>query len=414
MRSLLRVPAVLLVLSLASAGTAAAQCPGTDNLDTGACCGPATPMLPTLSGGQLPSTGVCYRSCSSSLQSPLRILWDPPMQPVCGEYVTNVTVIEATSGMPLLVGPMVLDYTRTWIELDPSGNSWEVWRFVAKADLSDPSLGAPPVCGIPSCLAPHGLHPTAFFYGYVDYAVSCNGIFPPTNALVLYHGCDFFIHNPLVSSRPGSFHIADAYALVGPATPAQPFIAGPAPAPSGPLVAEATRNVLNPLFVGCSTEDRLASGSVLELGAGCLCFFSTMPKQHRIRQLSGSSLCVDATAVPGSFASIAVGFPTLPWYHVVSTSLGAWSNPAVYPGNERVWVDEGVIVRDDPCFGDFVSVYYGATTRNGFTPNYPWPAGVSSFTDLAANYSAPAAGPFPTPVIGHVMPTRDLIYVNTP
>ena len=98
--------------------------------------------------------------------------WSPPAPTSCGEFIAQLTV-DDTSGIPLLSGTLILDYTRTWTEVDPSGASRRVWRFAVKADLS-PTPGLPAsACVVPDCIPPLGPHPTAFYYGYVDYALNC-------------------------------------------------------------------------------------------------------------------------------------------------------------------------------------------------------------------------------------------------
>jgi hypothetical protein len=189
------------------------------------------------------------------------------------------------------------------------------------------------------------------------------------------------------------------------------------PAPGGPLVAEAMRNVNNPFAPGaCTVEDRISGGSLVALGQGCFAPFAVAPPQYTIRGFQGQGSCVDAIGQSAGFQSQNISFPVLPWIFLVTTSIGAWTNPAVFPGNERVWVDEGLFRTRDICFSnEFYEIYYGASTQAGFpvistapiTPNY-------AFLDLADNYSAPVGGPYPMPILGHVMKTDHLIYVNTP
>ena len=98
----------------------------------------------------------------------------------------------------------------------------------------------------------------------------------------------------------------------------------------------------------------------------------------------------------------------------MSSSIGRWTNNNFYPGAERVWADEGVFVHQSTCSGDFAELKYGATTRGGWSATLPSGVPATSFTDLADNYTAPIAGPFPTPILGSIQPTDHLIYVNTP
>src|SRR5262249_24093134 len=160
-------------------------------------------------------------------------------------------------------------YTRTWTEVDPNGNLMQVWRFTVKADLSIPPNGLPVNCPTPPCLAPIGPDPTAFFYGYMDYA-ACGTAAGFQNVLVLEHMPDRFVHAPGFSSMPGVFHPGGSYAIIAPDSPAQPFIPGNAIASGGPILLEATRDVNVPGIPPnvCLAEDRITQGVITKLGAG--------------------------------------------------------------------------------------------------------------------------------------------------
>src|SRR5262249_6884267 len=178
-----------------------------------ACGCRAAPILPAFGPASLPGLGLCWGQCLLQQQRTLKVSWTP-LAPTttCSEFSSILTVFDGISGAPLLTGPMVCDYTRTWGETDPTGVATQVWRFVVKADLS--SLAPlPPPCPVPPCLAPAGPWPTAFFYGYMDYS-SCTAAGGVDNVLVLYHAADRFIHAPGFSSEPGVFHPSGSYAIV--------------------------------------------------------------------------------------------------------------------------------------------------------------------------------------------------------
>jgi hypothetical protein len=404
------VGALLLTVAPAASG----QCFGPDNLDIGNCCQPAFPNLPQFDDVQVPGLGICWANCALNSTQDLRVDWTTPNQTFCGEYVTTLTASDAGSGAPVLTGTMVLDYTRTWLETDPSGLQQQVWRFAAKADLSA-TAGAPPLCPQPTCIAPVGPYGTAFYYGYVDYT-SCGPGTVSQNAIVLYHACDRFIHAPGLSDKPGTFHPGRSYAIVAPHSAVQPFAPTNAIASGGPVFGEATRNVdtSTPPPTSCVVEDPVVFGDMTPLGAGCVCTLSTFPKHQTLRKFSGTTACVNAVGVPGGWASLDIAFPTLPWKHMVSSSIGRWTSPLVYPGQEEAWVDEGLFVHQDPCNGDFIELKYGGTTRNGWMPLLPIPVLVTQFTDIADNWSAPLFGPYPTPILGSIHQTDHLIYVNEP
>jgi hypothetical protein len=404
-----------LALLVLFAPTAPAQCFGPDFLDIGNCCQPAQPNLPDFPPVLLPALGICWKDCAVDETRNLRVDITPPGVVTCGQYVSELKVLDDLSGAIVLEGALVLDYTRTWIETMPSGDLVQVWRFVAKVDLISVGAGAFFPCVTPECVTPAGPYQRAFYYGYMDFA-GCDGPVFGQNALVLYHNCDRFIHADGLSDKPGTFHPGRSYALVAPHSALQPFVPGNAVASGGPLLAEATRNVnaFGPPPSQCMVEDRVVEGTMLKLGAGCVCSLSTTPKQQTVREFFGQTACLDSTGMPGSWTSVDLGFPLFPWLHVVTTSIGRWTNGNVYPGKERCWVDEGVFAVLDACTGDFAEIKYGASTRAGWTPELPLPVLSDDFTDMADNYTAPLLGPYPGPYVGSVQPTEHLIYVNLP
>jgi hypothetical protein len=182
-----------------------------------------------------------------------------------------------------------------------------------------------------------------------------------------------------------------------------------------PTLPQATRNIVNlPPPVPCFVEDKVAQGAMTKLGAGCLANLATNPKAHTLRKFSGVTTCVNGAGLPGAWSSLNIAFPTLPWFDMVSQSIGTWSNPNVYPGKETAWVDEGLFIHQDACTGDFVEIKYGGSTNGGWNAILPIPGVFTNFTDIADNYSASLAGPYPTPIVGSVRPTDHLIYVNEP
>ena len=405
--------AVFLSLAPPSSG----QCFNPDGLDIGGCCQPAQANLPSFPQAALPGLGICWNNCNPVSQTDLRVDWNAPVNPTCAQYTTTVTVIDGTNGMALLSGPMVLDYTRTWTEVNPNtGNLVQIWRFVAKADLSPLSTTGTPPCPVPPCLIPVGPYQTAFYYGYVDYAQECTGTAGFENALVLYHGCDWFQHKPGISSRPGAFHPTMSYAIVAPHSAANPFVPANLPAPGGPLVAEAMRKVSVP-GATCVTEEYIGGGDLLPFVVGCMCPPSLAAGQVTLSLYRGFGTCPDSTGVPSLFESLFVAFPTLPWPYLVTTSIGTWTGAGTYPGPEVAWVDESLMKYRDSCLSkDYFEVFYGATTDQGWTviPTSPIFPPTQRFKDMADNYSAPVVGAHPLPLLGHIMPTDHLIYTNVP
>lgn len=395
---------------------ASSQClTGPDNL-SGPCCTPATPNLPTFPSATLPATGICWQACVPQ-QVCARVVLGAPQMTVCGQYQASVQVFDC-NGLATIGGVMTLDYTRTWEEASANPQvKLQVYRFVAKVDLTLTAAGGAG-CPVPACLP---ALPTAFFYGYVDYALDCTGVGTEQVSLVLFHNCDAFIHHPL-STTPGAFHPGMSYAVVAPSTAANPFVAGTLIPPGGSLVAEATRQVPGTPGAPCVTEDPISGGHLQVLGSGCVC--SPVPvaqPQVTARRLFGKGTCLSPTGIPTSFQTVKA-FPSLPWFHMMTMAIGTWTTGASYPGPEAAWVDEAAIFYKDTCSltgapaQGYGEVYYGASTSGGYqvVSQPTGPPLTQNFTDLASNTSWTVPGPPPSTFMGNVLPTRHLIYVNVP
>ena len=400
------LPALSAAVFLAAAPPAAAQCLGPDGLDLGPCCAPAVATLPTFPAVTLPGSSICWDNCNVAGQACTQVVLGAPVAGGCAAY-TAALKVQDCNGNPLLSTVLSLDYTRTWDEFVIPGTVSQVFRFVVKADVAAATTSGPP-CQVPSCLA---TYPTAFYHGYLDYASDCSGGWAA--ALVLYHGCDAYQHNPLLSSRPGSFHPGRSFALVAPHTTANPFLPVVLPAPGGPAVAEAIRQAVNPATLACTVEEPIIGGVLQPLAAACVCPFSLFPQQTTARH-------VDVVGACGSQARSVNVFPSLPWFENLTISIGTWTTTASYPGPEAVWVDEGTYLHSDACdptgaLGFHAQIKVGATTEGGFQAISASGLTLDKFTDLVNNFSAQIGTvPIAPPFVGHVMPTRDLVYTNSP
>lgn len=402
----------LLALGFASSPIEA-QCFLPDNL-TGPCCESTQLTLPSFPNFTQPGLALCFKECIGVDQECISMNWSAPEPGFlnCGQYRSEID-ISTCSGISLLKGAVTLDYTRTWIESPISPvitGPVQVWRFVAKVDLT----GSPQVgndCLIPPSL---GVYNTAFYYGYVDYALDCT-----TNewsqSTVLYHACDWLIHQPGISDKPGVFNPDTSYALVAPNTSSNPFVPSFSVVPAAPLVAEAMREVTpGPSTVPpCKFEEPLINGLYEPIGFGCLCPPSLGPIQMAGLRVRGEGVC-------GSrFESLNL-FPTTPWFGAMSISIGSWTTNAGYPGQERARVHEGLYRYGEACPdpsgipGISLDIFYGAETRGGW-PVDSAPGGMpltQHFVDLASNYSNSIFTPVALPAVGSVRPTDHLIYVN--
>lgn len=414
--SLGMVAAFILSTVLQGQGALHAQaCPDPDGLN-GLCWQQVLENLPQFPTVSLPASGICWGNCTPVPKVPLVATLTAPARIQCAVYTSTITVSDAAA-VPQLTGTVRLDYTRTWLETDSNGVPYQVWRFLAKVALTGL---APPGCPVPSCT------PTfqPFFYGYLDYAKPCASV-TWSNALVLFHNCDFFIHNPLISSQPGAFHPATTYAIVAPdtaANPFMPFVPATVPVPpAGPLVAEAVRNVPAPGALACTAEEPISVGTLSPIVQACVCMLNLALAQVTAQNFLGRGVCTDATGTPSGFASIDTFSLGLPWLHLMTTSIGCWTTSATYPGKECAFVTEGVVFYHDSCRAvalspsNFVHVNYGAETTDGWmvVPS-PGVMLTQKFIDVASNYSAILPGPITPPFVGGVLPTVHLIYGNVP
>jgi len=385
-----------------------AQCLLPDGLN-GPCCTPTVSTLPNFPAYQMPGLAISFIQCAPALLPCIRWDFGAPTPASCDQFKANVQVLDCNPGNVQLTGSVILDYTRTWEEISPLGPI-QVWRFAAKADLSHPaSVPANPGIVPPSLAA----FPQVFYYGYIDYALDCNtGTWEM--AAVLHHQCDWFIHgNPAFSSTPGVQHPGRSFSLIGPNTAANPFVPILGAAPGGGVVGEGTRTSSIPGAV-CSTEEPL-QGIMQLLAQACLCAIAPQPPQLTARRLNTVGAC--GTTVT-TLDTLGAG---LPWLHLMTTRIGAWTTTANYPGPERVWVDEGPVLYREGCVGSTgvvalsVDVMYGGSTSQGYPTILPSGLpGFVSMTDLASNYSWLLGTPLPLPIYGNVQPTRHLVYVTLP
>jgi hypothetical protein len=399
-------------LLFAFAPQADAQCFSDDGYDASSCCSPAIPNLPLFPPSSLPGTGICWTDCTLSAQTCTVVALSPPTpsSTVCTQYTTGIDVLDC-SGNQLMQGLVTLDYTRTWNEQTPTtSDPIQVWRFAAKVDMSSPLTGTP-VCPVPSCAMTSAS--TAFYYGYVDYAFNCV-LASWETAVVLYHGCDEFVHRPGFSAVPGVYHPPSTFAIVAPDTAANPFVVGVTLPPAGILVNEAMRRVTPDSSGTCFTEVQVQQGVFQPLVNGCLCPLSLTPPQQAGVLMNGSGVCGTA-----GFQTLNL-FPVAPWYELITTSIGRWSNTSSYPGPESAGVAEGLLLYTDVCDPSGITtssfdIFYGGLTTGGYTVlgggGAPVPL-TNRFVDLASNYSNLVGTPISFPLFGVVAPTDHLIYVN--
>lgn len=398
-------------LALFLAPSAGAQCFGPDGLSSPLCCTDVPADLPAFPPIDMQGRGFCSSSCAITGSECIRIIVTPPAAFGCGEYGAQFSVLDCAGASILSGFPLHLDYTRTWQEDSAAGVPHQVWRFAAKIDVSLVA-GAPPSCLAAPCLSGY---PTAFFYGYVDYALNCaSGTFD--SSLVLFHNCDRYIHDQAHSNKPGTWHPDTTYAIVGPDTAANPFVPAVSTRPGGPIAQEAVRRSAAG-SLSCVTEERITSGLLLPLISACACPLSFASTKNTASFYRAVGSCIGIDGLPSSFDSLDTTPFGFPWLHLLTTSVGSWTTGTTYPGPETAFVEEGAFAYHDSCAvtgtssGNFLEIHYGGSTTDGWTITSPLS---DNLIDMASNYSQPLPATLTPPFTGSAFPTRHLTYTNVP
>jgi hypothetical protein len=364
------------------AARGSAQCSVPDGLDPStAGCSPAFTNVPQR-GFVQGSLGICWLDCQVDTTAGYTAVWGA-LNPVqvpgavanCGWYQTRLRLF---LGVTLAwQGQMRLTYSRTWSEIGPNNVGYQVYRYLVNGDLM-PQIAAPGPCATPSCAAPNGNR--VRFTGYVDYARNCGSSGGPTQrAWMLTHACDAIDHAP-GGPRAGAYHPNRFYSFVGPAAGFVPGLGTGVEAGAGGV--DALRRWDAPVLPArCNAEEPILNASIMPNANLCLC--GTGPGLWYEGWLS-------ATSAGGS----TVGpFPGSDPFR--SFPIGAWSNPAVFPGVEEVrwnageelFVDCTGVGRQEPYFGVTTHNGYPAFTINASTPPMPLP---TMFIDQANSVLLPA------------------------
>lgn len=344
-------------------GSSAAQCPVPDQLDGGPCCAIATPKLPLFPSFSQDALEICWLNCSVDAQIRYRATWNsltiaPTVGMPCGERMVRLDIRD-TAGILQWTGILRLQYSRTWLEIDPAGLPLQVWRFLVNGDMQPATAAAVIPCPVPPCVPANNNR--ARFTGYIDYAANC-ALVPNSyqHAWMLTHACDAIDHH-VGFPRAGVFHPDRTYTFVGPGAG---FVASailPAEGTPGSGFEELRRRNFPPLGtvgpVTCDYEERL-NFSLLPFQQLCLCGPATAQPQIQIANLTVAGACGTSVTSPGG--------PFLPGF--LSMAIGSWTIPGTFPGLEAVRWTAGGYDYVDPCIGVLrQEVFYGATTIGGFT-----------------------------------------------
>jgi hypothetical protein len=324
-------------------------------LDGGPCCAATVPNAPRVPNFGQTSLQICWWRCDVNTLDTCEAAWSSPTPPDdCRNYAKRLRIKDA-AGIVKWNGRIKLRYSRTWLETDPSGAQWQVWRFLANGDLRPTSPGGPGACPIPPCAAPNGNK--VRYTGYVDYALDCTGGLREF-AWMLTHACDRFDH-VAGFPRAGSFHKEYSYTFVGPAAG---FSVSPTvPLESGGGTLEAVRRIdraPGSTVDICQFEEQIQHG-LAPMNLLCPCSIPGGTPQFAYSDLSVSGTCGSTLTNTGS--ALLPGFVTM--------GIGAWADPLVYPGGEVLRWNTGSYLYDDPCTGiTRDEVFFGVSTFGGWSP----------------------------------------------
>lgn len=340
-----------LLLAAALAAPSRAQCPLTDGLD---------PILPPCAVPnfqafrqqfQQQSMGICWWQCNVDATANYNAIWTQFKKSShllgtsdCAWYTTNLKLYQ---GLVLRwQGGFNVHYARTWLETGTTpGSQVQVWRFLLNGDMR-PYTSAPGPCAAPPC-APLNFWRVRFT-GYVDFARDCaTGVVQ--NAWMLTHACDSIDHDTGYA-RGGTFHPDRYYTFVGPALG---FVPGPTLAQEiGFAPHDTVRSwIAGPIPVKCQYEEP-ATATFNPIQMNCLCSVGA-PNWY--------DASVIGTGAAGTvFMTVAAARP------FQSVAIGAFTNPAAYPGFEELrWNTAQYQYRDACTFLSQFENFFGVTTIGG-------------------------------------------------
>ena len=107
-------------------------------------------------------------------------------------------------------------------------------------------------------------------------------------------------------------------------------------------MAESMRDLDSGIPFVCLAEERLVQGQTQPIGSACLCPLSFGSQAQQASRVSAAGTC-------GSNSFTLNLFPTVPWFEMITTSIGRWSSASEYPGPEGVAVAEGLFFHIDAC-----------------------------------------------------------------
>lgn len=326
-----------------------------DLLDGGPCCAPAQPQRPWPSNFSHDALGICWQGCDVEAASVCVADWSLVATNTAPCSIARMTLKlhDPAAAVTKWQGRFRVQYARTWREVDGSGTSIQVWRYLVNGNLKRTAAAGSAPCPVPPCAAAHG--GLVKYTGYIDMARPCDPITGSGSsqfAWMLTHACDGIDHQSGFP-RAGTFHPDRTYSFVGPAL-------GFVPTPllgveSGTTADNAARRVDVSGFTPVCEYEEPADLSLAAGVGSCFCDVTVLSPQFVVSDLTLAGSCGTTLFTPGG--------PYLPGF--VSMSVGSWTDPSTYPGVEDVRWNVAGYDHDD-CFGIVgQKVLFGVTTLGG-------------------------------------------------
>ncbi len=294
---------ILVSVLLCALPLSAQLCPPfQDDGFAGQCCQQASPVIPDFPEVTITTLysdfGIGSAACPVGTPCTIVLTLGAPVINTCNRRSVSVTGVDRTTGAVVLVGALIMEYSRTFTWHDPTNTVAEtsqVWRFMINGDLA---FTQPTTCVVPPCQGTFGV---VHMVGSLDYEchlanVAGSEVAVWDTRIDLTH-YDRDIHHtgcrPLANPLLG--HVSTRYSLIGPTpvsfTPAQPTF-------PGFYQLEAVREI--DLVANLCYHEAESVDAVVTLAP------SPCPR-HAQETISGNSIC---NGVAGNFSTVPQ--PSLP------------------------------------------------------------------------------------------------------
>ncbi len=191
------------------------------------CCQTPITNLPVLDTYETQGIWYCDNNCA--VQTPYTVTVSLtglaqlalPFTPSCTHYSITLSVTPVSAGAPTFSGVGFMSYMNTWLETSTIGDIQgigQIWRFHVSMDVAFIYEGEPPTpCPVPPD-GDKGAGEQVWLVGTIDFYCGDIDLMGTQGLRVrydLHHMCDAVAH-AAGTARPGVFHPAISYHLVGP------------------------------------------------------------------------------------------------------------------------------------------------------------------------------------------------------